>query len=631
MINRFLKSLTFVSLCLSSSALAQTSVLPADTIANFINYNSGSLDGVAVVPANLPGLPATKAVSIKRGVDNPLTYRGVLLWNTTAAIKKGDLLVATYYARRLSSPSSAHLRVEVTFQVNSDPYTQSLQTNLPVDGTQWRKYVVPFVSKQDFGVGAASLQFRYGLQQQEFEVAAVDVKNYGAFSGALPADVKKSLSFYYPSRDDSQAPWRLQAQRNIEQYRKGQMQLKVVDAKGAPITGATVQLNQTKSQFRWASALNANTLVCSPAAASGKIPCSTIQDDLPLTAEDQQRYKAEVVKQFNASSFGNDLKWWDWENYSAGQAIEGIDWLARQGLEMWRGHNLIWPAYKPDYLMPSDIRAGTPADTVKARIDGHFRDILGAVRGRIAEWDVINEPFDNNDIQGRIKLPGFEGDDGKAITGKLPITAMADWFALARKIDPATKLFLNEYSIFDSYNPIKAATTLETIKLINANGGKVDGLGLQGHFGQTGPIFADMAKTVTDFDPVVSQFALTEYDSTSLDPQLQSDIMRDVMLFTYGSPKFTGLQMWGFWDGDHWLGSAPLYTKDWKLKPSGQVWMSFRDKWLTRTRVTSGSGGVANVPAYYGRYRITVTANGKSCTFLKDFTATTTPNLQLSC
>jgi GH35 family endo-1,4-beta-xylanase len=630
MVSRLFKFLTLVSLGLSTSVLAQTAVLPVDIITSFKNYNGGSLDSLSIVAANLPGLPATKAINLKRGSDSPLTYRAVLAWDTTAAIKKGDLLVATYYARRLSSPASLHLRVELTFQLNSDPYTQSLQANMPVDGTQWRKYVVPFVSKQDFAPGAASLQFRYGQQKQEFEVAAVDVKNYGAFGGALPVDVKKSASFYYPGRDDPQAPWRLQAQRNIEQYRKGQMQLKVVDAQGAPVTGATVQLNQLKSQFRWASAVSANLLVCSPTAASGKRACNNINNELPLTADDQQRYKTILASQFNASSFYNDLKWPEWES-DAPLAIAGLDWMVGQGLDTWRSHNLIWPAYAPDYLMPADIRAGTPAATVKARIDGHFRDQLGALRGRIAEWDVVNEPYDNNDIQGRIKLPGVEGDDGKAITGKLPVTALADWFALARKIDPAAKLFLNEYSIFDSYNPVKAATTLETIKLINANGGKVDGLGLQGHFGQGAPIFTDMAKTVTDFDPVVSTFAVTEYDSTSLDPQFQADVMRDMMLFTFGSPKFSGLQMWGFWDGDHWLDSAPLYTKDWKLKPSGEVWKSLREKWLTRAQLTSGSSGVANVSAYYGRYRITVLGNGKSCTFIKDFNAPATLSLPLTC
>jgi endo-1,4-beta-xylanase len=631
MINRFFQSLACLSLGFSAPALAQTSVLPADISTSFKNYGDERLDSLALVPANISGLPATKAFSIKRGLSSALPYSAVIAWETAAAIKKGDLLVATYYARRLSSPGSQNLRVEVTFQLNTDPYTQSLQTNLPVDGTQWRKYVVPFLSKQDFAAGAASMQFRYGLQAQDFEIAAVDVKNYGQVGTVLPADVKKALSFYYPGRDDPQAPWRLQAQRNIEQYRKGAMQIKVVDSTGKPITGATVQLNQTKSQFRWASAVSANALVCSPIAASGKIPCSTIQNDMALTTEDQQRYKVALVNQFNASSFYNDLKWPDWEYYSAGQAIEGLDWMVRQGLETWRGHNLIWPAYAPDYLLPRDIRAGTPAATVKARIDGHFRDELGALKGRIAEWDVVNEPFDNNDIQGRIKLPGVTGDEGKAIAGKLPITAMADWFALARTIDPAAKLFLNEYAIFDSYNPVKAATTLDTIKLINANGGKVDGLGLQGHFGQSAPIFDDMAKTVTDFDPVVSQFAVTEYDSTSLDPQFQADIMRDLMLFTYGSPKFTGLQMWGFWDGDHWLDSAPIFTKDWKLKPSGFVWKSMREKWTTRKQVTSGSGGVASTPAYYGRYRITVSANGKSCNFIKDFSAPATLTLPLTC
>jgi hypothetical protein len=73
--------------------------------------------------------------------------------------------------------------------------------------------------------------------------------------------------------------------------------------------------------------------------------------------------------------------------------------------------------------------------------------------------------------------------------------------------------------------------------------------------------------------------------------------------------------MWGFWDGAHWLNSAPIYNLDWSLKPSGEVWQTLTQKsWQTHTSGKTDGQGVYSLRAYKGTYKITAKVHGKSCT-----------------
>jgi endo-1,4-beta-xylanase len=130
-----------------------------------------------------------------------------------------------------------------------------------------------------------------------------------------------------------------------------------------------------------------------------------------------------------------------------------------------------------------------------------------------------------------------------------------------------------------------------------------------------------MQRVIDEFSPLVKTFSVTEFDFTTLDPKLQADLTEDFMTFIYGQPKFNVFQMWGFWDGDHWLGNAPLYTRNWTLKPSGAVWQRLtRQTWRTRTNGVTDSTGLYKHNAFYGTYKIAVTVAGKTCVTDAKFT-----------
>ena len=52
--------------------------------------------------------------------------------------------------------------------------------------------------------------------------------------------------------------------------------------------------------------------------------------------------------------------------------------------------------------------------------------------------------------------------------------------------------------------------------------------------------------------------------------------------------------MWGFWDGAHWKNNAPLYRRDWSLKPAGAAYRDLVLKtWRTDASGKTGADGDA--------------------------------------
>jgi endo-1,4-beta-xylanase len=595
----------------SSFAAAETAeqILQPDTVLTVEGYKEDA-DKVTQIAVSDVSVPFKTALRVSRAKPSDITYASALLWNARKPVKKGDLLVATFYLRN-TSPKNGPLKLDITFQLKDEPYTPTLVTSAPVDTTTWQKYAVPFRAIGDYPAGGSTLQIRYSLVAQAFEVGGVAVANYGQMQSPIPAAIAESFDYYYPDRGNAQAQWRIAALKRIDDLRKGDITLRVVDRKGQPMPDARLKLEQINSPFVWSTATSAISLTCNVDTGDSTRPCPTLDqlNAAPVTPENYRRLRKELLANFNGASFYNDLKWADWHNDQQ-IALDGIAWMKRNKLPLTRGHALIWPGFEPDYLMPKEIinRKTSPADA-RLVIAKHFAQILGTLKGQIPEWDVINEPFSNTDIQGRLASPNV-----KPIKGLLPVSSVAEFFKTARKADPDAMLFLNDFAILDNLNPAKLENDVALVKLIKKRGGPIDGIGFQGHFGASGPVFTDMQKAIDAFAPLVKTMSLTEFDFETLDPALQRDLTEDVMTFIYSQPKFNLFQMWGFWDGDHWLGNGPLFNRDWSLKPSGEVWQKLTQQtWRTSTNAVTDQRGEAKLGAFFGTYKVSITAGGKTC------------------
>ncbi|MGL4941701.1 MAG: endo-1,4-beta-xylanase [Thermoguttaceae bacterium] len=372
------------------------------------------------------------------------------------------------------------------------------------------------------------------------------------------------------------AAWRDAAAEHIEKIRKGDLQIRVIDENGVPVADATVEVRMKRHAFGWGSAVAANRL---------------LQQDA-----DGDRYREIVERCFNRVVFENDLKFWMWENpQNREKVFAASDWLRERGIEI-RGHCLVWPSWKNS---PKRLKEfAEEPEKIRDYFRNHIRDEVTAMRGRLVDWDVVNEPYDNNDIT---KLLG--GD-----------ASIADWFRLARESDPTARLYLNDYGILSAEGrDTSHHDSLESLlRFLIENKVPLNGIGLQSHFAEETTPPERMLEILDRFGKLGLPITITEHDIDNKDEALQADFTRDFLTTVFSHPSVDAVLTWGFWERAHWRPAGAYYRSDWSLKPAGQVWLDLvmRD-WWTNSDAKTNADGVATVRGFLGDYTITVSRGDK--------------------
>lgn len=307
--------------------------------------------------------------------------------------------------------------------------------------------------------------------------------------------------------------------------------------------------------------------------------------------DDANRYRSELVQLFNYAAPGNALKWRPWEGDPA--VAEGtLAWLASRNIPV-RGHAMIWSSWRWDAI-PVDVeeRQNEP-EFVRRRAADHVKTIAETYAGRVPEWDVVNEPLHETDLEDII---GFD--------------ERLNWFQLARAGAPNARLFVNDFDILEGPAKVQAYKTLIT-DLINA-GAAIDGVGMQGHFLGQPPTAEQLVTRLASLAELGLPLQITEFDmNNSWSSEQQAAFMEEVLVASFAEPAMTAFNMWGFWDGNHWLGNAPLFAGDWTLKQSGAVWKDYVfNRWWTDEEVITDATGTAELRAFKGDYKLTIHYKG---------------------
>lgn len=148
--------------------------------------------------------------------------------------------------------------------------------------------------------------------------------------------------------------------------------------------------------------------------------------------EDGRIYREKVASLFNYAVIEDGMKWRIYEEHP-NRAMAAVDWLRGEGIEV-RGHAFVWGVPGRGLFVPDDIYANeSDPDYVRARLDAHISALGERFRGKVTNWDVLNEPLHVRYFE---EILGYE--------------ERAKWFRLAREADPDSKLYLNEYDILDA-------------------------------------------------------------------------------------------------------------------------------------------------------------------------------------
>ena len=153
--------------------------------------------------------------------------------------------------------------------------------------------------------------------------------------------------------------------------------------------------------------------------------------------------------------------------FAAADAI--VDWALGQGMAM-RGHTLVWNESNGDWITRCSGRE------VERIFDEHIDRVVSRYAGRIAVWDVVNEPFwpDHGEPGGYRQGPWYNA---------LGPGYIARALNRVRAVDPGVKLCVNEAHC-DSDNAWGRAIRpclAHLIADLRHDGVPLDAVGLQSH------------------------------------------------------------------------------------------------------------------------------------------------------
>ncbi len=514
-----------------------------------------------------PGFEKALRLTTKKVPANPWGFQTNA--KGAAAVKKGEVMLAVFWAR--ASGGSEEAEGTFVFELARAPYTKSSSYRFEC-GKAWSKFYVPFVAAMDYGADDTALHFQAGAVKQTIEIGGLRVLSYGknVALGELPY-----TPLTYKGRT-ADAAWRREAAESIEKNRKAQLTIIVRSVSGRALPWAEVKVRQQRHAYGFGSAVAASPLL----------------DE----GDDAETYRTIVAGSFNRVTIENDLKW---PNFEANRqrALDAVKWLRETGVAV-RGHNLLWPSWK--YLPKELHELQEKPDALRKRILDHVRDEVGAFKGQILEWDVVNEPVTNTDVQ-RVLGDGILGEVFKA----------------AREADPQAKLFINDYSILShgGTDTEHQDGYFKTIRALLDAKAPLHGIGMQGHFNEQFTPPTRVWEILNRFGALGLPIQITEHDINVWDDEVMADYTRDFMTAVFAHPATSGFITWGFWEKRHWIPNAAQWDGAWQLRGHGKVWydLVFK-KWWTSVNTATGRTGVAKVKGFLGEYTIEVRAGSKTKT-----------------
>jgi endo-1,4-beta-xylanase len=554
--------------------VASTDLLAGKGISGFSLF--GQKERVTLTTVPVEGMPFKEAYRAQILSTPTNNWDVQLTAKTSAAIEKGDILLATLYFRTEWAPQeSGEGESEFVLELGQDPWTKSVTYPLRAS-RDWKKVSIPFTAAGSHKAGEAQMVLRLGYAKEIVEFAGVTVENFG--KQLALADLPVTKVTYKGMEPD--ASWRKSAQASIDQVRKGPLTVIVTDTAGKLVPEADVKVTLTEHAFGFGT--------CVPGAR------------LLSSTETDERFKSTLTELFNTATLENDLKWvplaGEWgKSFTTERAVAAIDWLNAKGIDV-RGHVLVWPGW---HNLPKSLRTiEKDAAKLRSEVEKHIAVVAGATKGKVVHWDVVNEPYDNHDLLDIL------GPD-----------VMTDWFKAAHAADPHAKLFINDYAILSG----GGGTTPhrdhyeKTIRMLIDKGAPLDGIGMQGHFGSSLTSPLDLKQLLDRFAQFKKPIWVTEYDVNLEDEALAGAYTRDFYTTLFSHPAVAGIVMWGFWDGSHWKNNAPLYRRDWSLKPAGEAFRELLKKqWHTEQTLRTNGQGNVTVQGFLGDYEIVVTAKGQT-------------------
>ncbi len=248
------------------------------------------------------------------------------------------------------------------------------------------------------------------------------------------------------------------------------------------------------------------------------------------------------------------------------------------------GHTLVWHNQCPDWFFTNEAGKPNTKEQQIERLRSHIQAVAGRYAGRIHAWDVVNEVIDNDgSYRPTTWVKAFDNGD----------TLVKYAFKFAALYAPGAELYYND---FNAWRPQKRDGIVRLVKMLQKEGIRVDGVGMQGHWGLNYPktqyiedaidayAACGVKVMITELDVDVlpltkegqiigqgmadRQFQLEEF-KIFLDPYRDGlpDSMQNLLakryaeffsIFNKRKDKIDRVTLWGVHDGMNWKNDYPI-------------------------------------------------------------------------
>lgn len=224
----------------------------------------------------------------------------------------------------------------------------------------------------------------------------------------------------------------------------------------------------------------------------------------------------EVLKQhFNSISPENDLKFQSIHpeqfRYNWGPADNYVALGEKLGMHM-LGHTLVWHSQTGQWVFRDAEGNNVSRDTLLLRMRNHIHTVVGRYKGRIHEWDVVNEALNEDGTMRESLWYKIIGED-----------YIAKAFTYAREADPNAELNYNDYNL---NRADKADGAVRIVKYLQDHGVKVDAIGMQMHYRLETPSIEEVEASILKFKALGVKVKVTELDLNLLTAS-PADIRRE--------------------------------------------------------------------------------------------------------
>jgi endo-1,4-beta-xylanase len=181
------------------------------------------------------------------------------------------------------------------------------------------------------------------------------------------------------------------------------------------------------------------------------------------------------------------------------------------------GHTLVWHNQTPPWFFQDEAgRPNTPAAQIE-RMRRHIETVAGRYAGRVHAWDVVNEVIDND---GSYRPTAWV----KAVGSGDELVKAA--FRFASRYAPGAELYYND---FNAWRPAKRDGIVRMVKMLQSEGIRIDGVGIQGHWGLNYPKTEYIEAAIDAYAALGVKVMITELDVDVLPLTREGQIIGTVM------------------------------------------------------------------------------------------------------